>query len=699
MFLVFFHSDLSRSLIGITIRLMGGHPIGGVGVPEEEAVKGIPGSKYGLQVSAVAPLALEGPPGSMGSMPGDAEPGPQIRAFGLDITKTEEDGEIKYQMAPAKAPVSPQSSLELSDQELASEEEPSKGGDKPADGDLPDGITTDSQTIHLDGDVKLRDAAHSQMDGDVKRAALPGPAEALPAHMLSAQMASPELPKPTETPAVAAINFGEYGQKIVSFLARNFYNMKYIALVLAFFINCILLFYKVSTGESDEDAAAGGASSDDEAESAGEGIAEMLSNATEALSDSEEEELEEWVIIEEKLFYLEPVIRFMALFHSLVSFCMLIAYYHLKVPLAIFKREKEVARAMEFDGLYISEEPAEDDVRTRWDKLVISTKSFPVNYWDKFVKKRVRQKYSETYDPEALSNVLGMDKSGSFSQEQDESGGLFPFITNVDWKYQIWKSGVTITDNSFLYNLWYFVFSVMGNLNYFFFAAHLLDVAVGFKTLRTILQSVTHNGKQLVLTVMLLTIIVYIYTVIAFSFFRKFYIQEEDDQVDHKCHSMLTCFVFHLYKGVRAGGGIGDEIEPPDGDDYEVYRIIFDITFFFFVIVILLAIIQGLIIDAFGELRDQLQSVVDDMESNCFICGIGKDYFDRVPHGFDTHVQKEHNLANYMFFLMHLINKPDTEYTGQETFVWELYQKRCWDFFPVGDCFRKQYEDELMGAG
>lgn len=56
---------------------------------------------------------------------------------------------------------------------------------------------------------------------------------------------------------------------------------------------------------------------------------------------------------------------------------------------------------------------------------------------------------------------------------------------------------------------------------------------------------------------------------------------------------LFQCFVFHLYKGVRAGGGIGDEIEPPDGDDYEVYRILFDITFFFFVIVILLAIIQG----------------------------------------------------------------------------------------------------------
>ena len=53
------------------------------------------------------------------------------------------------------------------------------------------------------------------------------------------------------------------------------------------------------------------------------------------------------------------------------------------------------------------------------------------------------------------------------------------------------------------------------------------------------------------------------------------------------------CYLFHMYVGVRAGGGIGDEIEDPAGDPYELYRILFDITFFFFVIVILLAIIQG----------------------------------------------------------------------------------------------------------
>jgi len=39
--------------------------------------------------------------------------------------------------------------------------------------------------------------------------------------------------------------------------------------------------------------------------------------------------------------------------------------------------------------------------------------------------------------------------------------------------------------------------------------------------------------------------------------------------------------VFHLHTGVRAGGGIGDENESADGDPSEVFRNIFDISFFF----------------------------------------------------------------------------------------------------------------------
>ena len=48
-------------------------------------------------------------------------------------------------------------------------------------------------------------------------------------------------------------------------------------------------------------------------------------------------------------------------------------------------------------------------------------------------------------------------------------------------------------------------------------------------------------------------------------------------------------------------------------------------------------------------------SVTDDLENNCFICGIGKDYLDAIPHGFDIHVQKEHNLANYLYVFLRKI--------------------------------------------
>ncbi len=99
-------------------------------------------------------------------------------------------------------------------------------------------------------------------------------------------------------------------------------------------------------------------------------------------------------------------------------------------------------------------------------------------------------------------------------------------LNTIDVKYQIWKLGVVFTDNvrsltlwtlnmlylkelvkseiklcfsfsqSFLYLAWYMFVSVLGHYNNFFFAAHLLDIVMGFKTLRTILSSVTHNGKQ-----------------------------------------------------------------------------------------------------------------------------------------------------------------------------------------------------------
>ena len=71
---------------------------------------------------------------------------------------------------------------------------------------------------------------------------------------------------------------------------------------------------------------------------------------------------------------------------------------------------------------------------------------------------------------------------------------------------------------------------------------------------------------------------------------------------------------------------------------------------------------------------------------------VGK-VFSRSPVS-GTEVGEE----DFRFFLLHLINKDQSDYTGQETFIRELYDQRNWEWFPVGESFLKQYEDVLMAS-
>uniref|UniRef100_A0A4W5K668 EF-hand domain-containing protein n=1 Tax=Hucho hucho TaxID=62062 RepID=A0A4W5K668_9TELE len=315
-----------------------------------------------------------------------------------------------------------------------------------------------------------------------------------------------------------------YQTKMLNTLARNFYNMRFLALFVAFAINFILLFYRVTADEDDSWTS----------------------------SDDDDEGGEEYFVLEESSGYMAPTLCFLAVFHTALSILCLVGYYFLKVPLVVFKREKGIARLLEFEGLYITEQPADDDITGQWDRLVINTPSFPNNYWDKFIKRKVINKYGDLYGAERIAELLGLDKSAlDFDPTQEtvvEAASLVSWLSSIDTKYHIWKMGVVLTDNSFLYLIWYATMSILGHYNNFFFAAHLLDIAMGFKTLRTILSSVTHNGKQLVLTVGLLAVVVYLYTVVAFNFFRKFYNKSEDeDAPDMKCDDMMTCYLFHLY--------------------------------------------------------------------------------------------------------------------------------------------------------
>jgi inositol 1,4,5-triphosphate receptor type 1 len=99
------------------------------------------------------------------------------------------------------------------------------------------------------------------------------------------------------------------------------------------------------------------------------------------------------------------------------------------------------------------------------------------------------------------------------------------------------------------------------------------------------------------------------------------------------------------------------------------FRAAYDLLFFFLLIIIVLNLIFGVIIDTFGELRNEKQQQEDLLRNSCFICGLNRNAFDNQQTNFEEHCQIEHCCWNYVFFLVYLRQKSETEYTGPESYV------------------------------
>jgi len=54
-------------------------------------------------------------------------------------------------------------------------------------------------------------------------------------------------------------------------------------------------------------------------------------------------------------------------------------------------------------------------------------------------------------------------------------------------------------------------------------------------------------------------------------------------------------------------------------------------------------VLFGIIIDSFKELRDGKNKIEEDKKKMCFICGKGKEEFNKRGRGFAHHIKHEHN--------------------------------------------------------
>ena len=96
--------------------------------------------------------------------------------------------------------------------------------------------------------------------------------------------------------------------------------------------------------------------------------------------------------------------------------------------------------------------------------------------------------------------------------------------------------------------------------------------------------------------------------------------------------------------------------------------------------------LTGIVIDAFGGLRDEKDSAADNLRAFCFVCNLERFVVDQQGIGFDKHVRLEHNPRWYLFFLIYISGKLESQLSGQEKYVkervWPAAGKQSYDWIP-----------------
>ncbi|XP_073324605.1 inositol 1,4,5-trisphosphate-gated calcium channel ITPR1 isoform X2 [Pagrus major] len=288
-----------------------------------------------------------------------------------------------------------------------------------------------------------------------------------------------------------------------------------------------------------------------------------------------------------------------------------------------------------------------------------------------------------------------------------------------------------VLDFEFLYHLMYLIICSLGVfVHVFFYSLLLFDLVYREETLLNVIKSVTRNGRSIVLTAVLALILVYLFSIVGYIFFKDDFIlevdripnttlknggslaseflsagvcqggivencttvavqeevgddSEEDSDMERTCDSLLMCIVTVLSHGLRSGGGVGDVLRKPSKEEpLFAARVIYDLLFFFMVIIIVLNLIFGVIIDTFADLRSEKQKKEEVLKTTCFICGLERDKFDNKTVTFEEHIKEEHNMWHYLFFIVLVKVKDSTEYTGPESYVAEMIKEHNLDWFP-----------------
>lgn len=220
----------------------------------------------------------------------------------------------------------------------------------------------------------------------------------------------------------------------------------------------------------------------------------------------------------------------------------------------------------------------------------------------------------------------------------------------------------------------------------------LLDIFSNSRILANISKAVTDNMLAFGLIFYVFVCTVAIYAQFGLEYFENWftYDGDTDDAESVGCHSAVSCFVLIFYHGVPNGSladvmdGISNRHVGVQGQDSNTYiqRVLFELSFYILVSIVLFNTIIGLMLDGFGSLREEDNIRQDRLENQCFVCGFTRSQYEDIPNlklSFDDHNLEEHNMWKYVDFYVYLRLKLNrTTLSAVESYVWKHIENTVW---------------------
>jgi hypothetical protein len=215
--------------------------------------------------------------------------------------------------------------------------------------------------------------------------------------------------------------------------------------------------------------------------------------------------------------------------------------------------------------------------------------------------------------------------------------------------------------------------------NYWLYVPLLADVIFQFDAMYFLYLAIARNMARVGFTLLLSFLCLYFYAICAYLFIGNQY--SLNDKVD--CQDPGSCFKLHLDYGLaNAPSWEGDGIISPQFGWNFLYSQVaqdlvgtfYNLTYVILINLVLQAIISGLIIDSFQSMREEKETILEDIGDKCFVCSIPRDNFDQAGINFKTHIKEEHNMWHYAWFKIYLDLKDPLSYSSTENHAFRSMQ-------------------------